>query len=76
MGTLSTLQLFGGASVLLFLYGISIVVYRLCFHPLAKFPGPRLAAATQFYEIYFDIVKKGSIIWEIERMHEKYGKKM
>ncbi|KAJ6184876.1 hypothetical protein N7519_006177 [Penicillium mononematosum] len=48
-------------------------VYHLYFHPLSKFPGPKLAAATFFYEFYYDVVKSGMYIWEIERMHEKYG---
>ncbi|CAG8020504.1 unnamed protein product [Penicillium nalgiovense] len=48
-------------------------VYHLYFHPLSKFPGPKLAAATFLYEFYYDVVKSGMYIWEIERMHEKYG---
>jgi hypothetical protein len=55
-------------------YAIGLVVYRLFFHPLAKFPGPKLAAATDFYEQYYDVVKRGVWIWEIERMHQIYGK--
>jgi hypothetical protein len=50
------------------------MVYHLYFHPLAKFPGPKLAAATFLYEFYYDVVKSGMYIWEIERMHERYGK--
>jgi cytochrome P450 len=56
-----------------FLYYVSLIIYRLWFHPLAKFPGPKLAAATQLYEIYYDIAKRGMFIWEIQRMHEVYG---
>lgn len=48
-------------------------VYRLYLHPLSKFPGPKLAAATFLYEFYYDVVKGGMYIWEVERMHEKYG---
>ena len=48
-------------------------VYHLYFHPLSKFPGPKLAAATFLYEFYYDVVKGGMYIWEVERMHEKYG---
>jgi hypothetical protein len=76
MAALSGLQLLGGAGAVLVLYGVFVIIYKLCFHPLAKFPGPKLAALTQFYEIYFDIAKKGRFIWEIERMHEKYGKRI
>jgi hypothetical protein len=48
-------------------------VYHLYFHPLSKFPGPKLAAATYLYEFYYDVIKSGMYIWEIERMHERYG---
>jgi hypothetical protein len=49
-------------------------LYRLYFHPLAKFPGPRLAAITHLYEGYYDVVHKGAYIFEVGKMHEKYSK--
>jgi len=50
-----------------------IVIHRLYFSPLSKFPGPKLAAATLWYEFYFNIIRGGQFMWEIERMHKKYG---
>jgi len=50
-----------------------IIIRRLYFNPLSKFPGPKLAAATLWYEFYFNIIRGGKFMWEIERMHEKYG---
>ena len=55
------------------LYLITGGIYRLCFHPLAKFPGPKLAALTRWYEFYHDIVHKGCFIWKLEELHERYG---
>ena len=48
-------------------------IYRVTLHPLAKFPGPFLAALTYKYEFYFDGIKGGQYTNEIARMHEQYG---
>lgn len=55
------------------IYNIVVIIYRLYFSPLAKFPGSKLAAATGWYEFYFDYWKNGKYIFEIERMHQVYG---
>ncbi|KAI9931714.1 hypothetical protein AWENTII_001649 [Aspergillus wentii] len=54
-------------------YAIALVVYRLRFSKLAKFPGPRLAAATLWYEFYYDVICRGKYIFKIEEMHKTYG---
>ncbi|CZR51463.1 related to trichodiene oxygenase cytochrome P450 [Phialocephala subalpina] len=43
------------------------------FHPCHQIPGPKLAASSYLYEFYFDFIKWGRYINEIQRMHEKYG---
>jgi hypothetical protein len=62
------------AAVLIAVYLLGGLIYRLYFSPIAKFPGPKLAAATLWYEFYYDVIKSGQYIFEIERMHKKYGK--
>jgi hypothetical protein len=52
---------------------LATVLYRLCLHPLAKFPGPKLAAATFWYEFYYDVTRRGQYFREIEKMHKRYG---
>lgn len=47
--------------------------YRIFFHPLSHIPGPKLAAISHAYEFYHDAVRGGMYIWEIEKMHQKYG---
>ncbi|KAE8311594.1 cytochrome P450 [Aspergillus transmontanensis] len=64
------LTVLGGVIVL---YSLGLVIYRLYFSPLAKFPGSKLAAATGWYEFYFDYWVGGKYVFEIERMHQVYG---
>ena len=56
------------------IYIIGLYVYRIYFSSLSKFPGPKLAAATLFYEGFFDLKKDGAYPWRIRDMHAKYGK--
>ncbi|KAI9157893.1 benzoate 4-monooxygenase cytochrome P450 [Paramyrothecium foliicola] len=52
---------------------VGVVFYRLKLSPLAKFPGPKLAAATRLYETYFQLVKGGTFTWQIDDLHRRYG---
>ena len=54
-------------------YVLSLIIYRLFVSPIARFPGPKLAAVTTWYELYYDVIKKGKYLFEIEKMHDKYG---
>lgn len=51
----------------------SLVISRLLFHPLRKYPGDKLAALTGWYREYFDLVKDGAWVEQLERLHHKYG---
>ncbi|RAQ58815.1 cytochrome P450 [Aspergillus flavus] len=59
--------------IALAVYTASLAIYRLFLSPLAKFPGPTLAALTGWYEVFFDVLLGGQFMWEIERLHGKYG---
>ncbi|KAI1504042.1 trichodiene oxygenase [Biscogniauxia marginata] len=54
-------------------YYASLVFYRLYLHPLAKFPGPKLAAISRWYEAYYDLILDGQYTFKIEEMHKQYG---
>ena len=57
----------------LLLRQISLIIYRIYFSPLSHIPGPKLAAASIWYQFYYDVIKRGRFLWEIERMHKVYG---
>ena len=60
--------------VVLWLVYISILLAtRLIFSPIAKFPGPKLAAASFLYEFYYDFIRRGQYEFQIESLHEKHG---
>ncbi len=68
-----SLQNFALASSILLLYTLGLYLYRAFFDSLSHLPGPKLAAATLWYEFYYDVTKKGRYTWEIGKMHQKYG---
>ena len=55
------------------LYLLTVIIYRLFFHPLASFPGPKLAAVTRYYEGYYDVIQNGQYTFKIAELHKKYG---
>lgn len=64
------------AGAALLAYTIYGAIYRLYLSPLARFPGPKIAALTRWYECYYDVFSPGGgmYMWEVEKMHQKYGK--
>ncbi|KAH8812524.1 cytochrome P450 [Xylogone sp. PMI_703] len=53
-------------------YFAIVIIYRLYFHPLAKYPGPFLARITNWYAVYHSYVgdKHLQTYWA----HQRYGK--
>lgn len=56
------------------LYYVTLAIYRLYLHPLARFPGPKLAAVTRLYEGYYDLYQSGQYTFKIAELHKQYGK--
>jgi hypothetical protein len=61
------------AAVLTLLYFIYGIIYRLYLSPIAKVPGPKLAAATWWFEFYHDIIHYGKYVFKIKDLHREYG---
>ena len=51
-----------------------LIAQRLVFHPLRKYPEPRLAAITGWYETYHEAVLGGTFVKQYGRWHKIYGK--
>lgn len=61
------------SSLLAVTYTLCQCFYNLFLHPLRHIPGPKLAGMCSIYDFYYDVLKGGTYLWEIRKMHDKYG---
>ena len=66
-------ELLGGTVVALTAVVLGILWHRVYVHPLAHFPGPKLAAATWWYMTYYEVFKDGAMVEHLEYLHARYG---
>ncbi|KAJ3453469.1 hypothetical protein MRS44_017716 [Fusarium solani] len=50
---------------------LALAIYRICFHPLAGYPGPKLAACSQLW--FIRAWAGGNYPFDMRRAHDKYG---
>ncbi|KJZ74709.1 hypothetical protein HIM_05826 [Hirsutella minnesotensis 3608] len=55
------------------IYIVLLFLYRITLHPLAGFPGPKIAGASYCYEFWFDVIRQGRYTREIVKLHARYG---
>ncbi|MCJ1354164.1 MAG: hypothetical protein MMC33_004151 [Icmadophila ericetorum] len=60
-----------GLAILAVLYLSGQIIYNVYFHPLAKYPGPKLYSAT--YVPYVVDGVRGNFVARLHRFHERYG---
>ncbi|CAK4034465.1 cytochrome P450 [Lecanosticta acicola] len=71
MGWLTPGSLILGGLLSVLLLAISTVGYRLLVHPLARFPGPRLWAASRLPWIRSTV--RGTIVKDLQELHDRFG---
>ncbi|KAK8126994.1 cytochrome P450 [Apiospora kogelbergensis] len=54
-------------------YYATLAFYRLFLDPLARFPGPKAAAVSRWYEAYYDVFLGGKYTFKIAQLHKEYG---
>jgi hypothetical protein len=61
------------AGIIWLAYGVGLAFYRLYLSPIAKFPGPKPAALSRWYEFYYDVILRGKFTFHVQELHKKYG---
>ncbi|KAL8952963.1 MAG: hypothetical protein Q9222_001139 [Ikaeria aurantiellina] len=70
-GLLTTIGAVGAIGIFLTLFIIGYFVYNSTFHPLRRFPGPRLWAASRIPWCYYQY--RGHLHYKLLQLHIKYG---
>lgn len=68
---LTPLLLASVAAAAVFTYAASLVIYRLYFHPLAKYPGNWIDKITEWHDVYYTFTGNRHMVHQA--LHEKYG---
>ncbi|KAK0653179.1 cytochrome P450 [Cercophora newfieldiana] len=66
-------MLFTGATALLILFALLIVIRRRYFHPLSHVPGPFLWSVSSFPVLYHQGIEEGQLMHILPALHEQYG---
>ncbi|KAF5388089.1 hypothetical protein D9615_000247 [Tricholomella constricta] len=61
------------ATVVAVLAFLACAIRRQFFHRLSAFPGPRLAAITTLYKIYYEVFREGELLQHLIELHAIYG---
>ena len=67
------LHLISIVGTFLAVYVFGRIITLLYLHPLHRFPGPRIAAITRWYEFYHDVIRDGTYVKYYPTLHKKYG---
>ena len=54
-------------------WSFSLAFYNVYLHPLAHFPGPRLAAASKYWLFYQEFIRGNSLSDIRDDLHTQYG---
>ena len=72
-GSVLTWKLVVAGIILYLLKSIVTIIYRLTFHPLARFPGPFLCRIGYFQQTYYEAILNGKFLERLPDYHRKYG---
>jgi hypothetical protein len=68
------LLLIAGLLLLVVSLSVTLAIRQIFYHPLSKFPGPRLAALTPLYKTYYEVFRGGELLRRIQELHNMHGK--
>ncbi|KUJ11632.1 cytochrome P450 3A17 [Mollisia scopiformis] len=72
MASLSIAQAISASIGVCLLYRFGVIVYRLYFHPLSKYPGPKHLAISGLPQMYYQNVT-GTFYKDIRALHDQHG---
>lgn len=70
---MNNLVLIAGLLLLVVSLGVTLAIRQIFYHPLSKFPGPRLAALTPLYKTYYEVFRGGELLRRIQELHNMHG---